>query len=49
MVNNEKLAKEFQEKCKIEEVHYTGRCDIELGDVTKHNVMVNSYYHIFKQ
>lgn len=41
VVNKDKLMqKEFEQKCKIETVRCAGRCDIELGDITKHNVMV---------
>jgi hypothetical protein len=38
----EKTCTEIKEKCKIAvpEIRCAGRCDIELGDVTKHNVMV---------
>jgi hypothetical protein len=41
MVNNEKLSREFQERCQfVSEVRCAGRCDIDLGEITKHNVMV---------
>ncbi|CAK5087184.1 unnamed protein product [Meloidogyne enterolobii] len=40
VVNKDKLMqKEFEQKCKIETIRCAGRCDIELGDITKHNVM----------
>jgi len=40
MVNNEKICPEFEDKCRVDVVvRCAGRCDIELGEVTKHNVM----------
>ncbi|KAL3077539.1 hypothetical protein niasHS_012245 [Heterodera schachtii] len=40
MVNNEKICHEFRDKCRVDSVvRCSGRCDIELGEVTKHNVM----------
>uniref|UniRef100_A0A183BV99 N-terminal methionine N(alpha)-acetyltransferase NatE n=1 Tax=Globodera pallida TaxID=36090 RepID=A0A183BV99_GLOPA len=40
MVNSEKICEEFGKKCNVEStVRCSGRCDIELGEVTKHNLM----------